>query len=228
MLAQVSHHPSSDNHEHHSHCPTPGIGQAAAHAFAAHGIRRLALCDINPASLKATASKLNESHKDLSILELETDTSSEVSITTAINSTISAFDRIDIAVNNAGIGGGGSHTHETSLSDWQRVIDVNQTGVWLCQRAQIRQMLTQEPLIPPPRGSRGVIVNVASMLGLVASSPGTPACAYTASKHAVVGLTRTDAVRYAGEGVRINAVCPGYVRTPLLGSSAVSFDSVVP
>lgn len=74
----------------------------------------------------------------------------------------------------------GAQTEDQVLSQWQRVMDVNVNGVWLCQRAQIRQMLKQDPLDSPPRGNRGVIVNTASMLGLVASSPTTRACVYTA------------------------------------------------
>lgn len=147
------------------------------------------------------------------------DTSKEDSVQSAIDQTVKTFGRIDIAVNNAGIGGKAKPTAEGDFADWQRVISVNLHGVWLCQRAQIRHMLQQEPLVPPPRGSRGVIVNVASMLGLVASSPTTPACEYTASKHGVVGLTRTDGVAYASQGIRINAICPGYIATPLLKSA---------
>lgn len=107
------------------------------------------------------------------------------------------------------------------LEDWQNVMAVNLNGVFLCQKAQIRQMLKQEPLDPLPRGSRGVIVNTASMLGLTGASPSTPATAYSASKHGVIGLTRTDALTYARQGIRINAMCPGYVATPLLKSAVV-------
>lgn len=117
------------------------------------------------------------------------DTSKEDSVNSAVNQTIKQFGRVDIAINNAGIGGAQKQTHDQELKDWQRVMDVNINGVWLCQRAQIRQMLKQEPLTPPPRGSRGVIVNTASMLGLVASSPVSAAVAYTTSKHGMFTLT---------------------------------------
>lgn len=152
------------------------------------------------------------------------DVSKEESINSAVDQTVQRFSRLDIAVNNAGIGVGGP-TDQLSLEDWRKVMSVNLDGLWLCQRAQIRQMLRQEPLDPPPRGNRGVIVNVASMLGLVASSPETPAVAYTSSKHGVVGLTRTDATMYASRGIRVNAICPGYVATPLLKEATVSPDS---
>lgn len=198
-----------------------GIGQYTAYALARYGLRQLALCDIRPEVLKDTTKELRKNHgDDIQLLSLEMDTSKEDSVHSAINDTVKAFFRLDIAVNNAGIGGIPKPTAENELEDWQRVMSVNLNGVWLCQRAQIRQMLKQDPLLPPPRGNRGVIVNVASMLGLVASSPGTPACAYTASKHGVVGLTKTDAVMYASQGIRINAMCPGYIATPLLKSAS--------
>lgn len=198
-----------------------GIGQYTAFALARHGVRQLALCDIRPGALKDTTSELRKRHgDDVQLLSIEMDTSKEDSVHSAINDTVQAFSRLDIAVNNAGIGGTPKPTAQNEFDDWQRVTSVNLNGVWLCQRAQIRQMLRQEPLVPPPRGNRGVIVNVASMLGLVASSPTTPACAYTASKHGVVGLTKTDAVAYASQGIRINAMCPGYVATPLLKSAS--------
>ncbi|KAK3679178.1 hypothetical protein LTR78_000739 [Recurvomyces mirabilis] len=192
-----------------------GIGQSTAYAFAAHGIRKLAIADINPTNLATTKAQLNQKYPDLEILTLETDTSNEKSVDSAIATTISKFSRLDIAVNNAGIGGEAA-TATLSLESWRKTMSVNLDGVWLCQRAQIRQMLTQNQIDPGPRGSRGVIVNVASMLGLVASSPLTPAVAYTASKHGVMGLTKTDAVMYAQQGIRVNAICPGYVGTPLL------------
>ena len=148
------------------------------------------------------------------------DTADEDSVNSAVDQTIKAFSRLDIAVNNAGIGGE-APTDQLEFTKWRKVLSINLDGVWLCQRAQIRQMLKQDPLDPPPRGNRGVIVNVASMLGLVASSPGTPAVAYTSSKHGVMGLTKTDATMYAPKGIRINAMCPGYVATPLLKAATV-------
>ncbi|KAF7187784.1 Levodione reductase [Pseudocercospora fuligena] len=199
-----------------------GIGQYTAYALAKHGVKRLALCDIRPEALEDTNDRLKTNHQDVEVLNVEMDTSREDSVKSAINQTVKAFDRIDIAINNAGIGGTPKPSHENTLEDFQKVVSINLNGVWLCQRSQILQMLKQEPLSPAPRGSRGVIVNVASMLGLVASSPGTPACAYTATKHGVMGLTKTDAVTYAKDGIRINAICPGYIATPLLKSATAA------
>lgn len=217
-----------------------GIGQYTAYALAQHGIRQLAICDINASSLETTSAQLRKSHKDLEILPLEMDVANEGSVRSAFRKTVDRFERLDVTVNNAGIGGAPTPTHETELSKWDKVIDVNVKGVWLCQREAIRYMLKQQALDAGPRGSRGVIVNVASMLGTVASSPGTPACAYTSSKHAVMGkhdidiqlrdstlrprlgMTKTDAVMYASQGIRINAICPGYVGTPLLKAATGS------
>lgn len=197
-----------------------GIGQHTAYALASYGVRQLALCDIRPEALGETAAELKKRHQDVEIIKIEMDTSIEDSVNSAIDQTVSKFSRLDIAINNAGIGGE-VPTDQLEFETWRKVLSVNLDGVWLCQRAQIRQMLKQQPLDPPPRGNRGVIVNVASMLGLVASSPGTPAVAYTSSKHGVMGLTKTDAVMYASRGIRINAMCPGYVATPLLQSATV-------
>ena len=118
-----------------------------------------------------------------------------------IAGTLGAFGRLDCAFNNAGVEGPGVPTHEHTEDDWDQVFSANIRGVWLCMRAEIAPMLA--------RGG-GAIVNAGSILGLVAVPN---AAAYCATKHAVVGLTRASALDYAGTGLRINAVCPGYVRT---------------
>lgn len=167
-----------------------GIGQYTAYALAQYGIKKLAICDINSSSLETTSSQLRKSYHDLEVIPLEMDVASESSVEAAFRKTIDRFQRLDVTVNNAGIGGTPTPSHETDLSKWQQVIDVNVKGVWLCQREAIRHMLRQTALDPGPRGSKGVIVNVASMLGTVGSSPNTPAVAYTSSKHAVMGTPR--------------------------------------
>jgi NAD(P)-dependent dehydrogenase (short-subunit alcohol dehydrogenase family) len=105
------------------------------------------------------------------------------------------------------------------MEDFQRVLAVNTTGVWLCQRAQIRQMLKQEKRTDSYRSYRGSIVNTASMYGLVGPTLNVPSTAYATSKHAVVGLSKADAIAFAPQGIKINALCPGYVATPLVMSS---------
>jgi len=194
--------------------PQPGIGQHAAYALARQGVRSFALLDRNP--ITSTAQHLQKHYPDVQIKSLSLDVSDEAAVDDSIAQTVHAFGRIDYALNNAGIGGALKTTDQVEAEDFERVLRVNTTGVWLCQRAQIRQMLKQDPLTSSPRSARGSIVNTASMYGIIAPSSNVPATAYAASKHAVVGLTRADALAFAGRGIRINALCPGYVLTPLV------------
>jgi NAD(P)-dependent dehydrogenase (short-subunit alcohol dehydrogenase family) len=162
----------------------------------------------------------------------------------SILQTVKKFGRIDVAVNVAGIAGNGKPTHENDEADWMGVVDINLHGVWRSQTSELKAMMKQEYVIPNtsphsiqdakkhkhpspsnthrnlgPRTGRGAIINVASMYGLVGPSPSIPSTQYTAAKHGVVGLTKADAIHYAQHGIRLNAICPGYILTPLLGSS---------
>lgn len=194
-----------------------GIGQYTAYALAHHGVKKIAIADINPIALQTTAKELKSRHPNLEIKSLEMDCSSETSIDSGIAETVKAFGRIDIAVNNAGIGSGEYTTANIPTKVWEKVINLNLNGVWMCQRAQIKQMLQQDSL--GQREGRGKIINIASMYGHVGSGPTLAATAYVASKHGVMGLTKADASMYAAQGIRINAMCPGYVNTPLLKAS---------
>lgn len=140
----------------------------------------------------------------------------EKAIDDSIQKTVKEFGRLDFAVNNAGIGGIIKTSDQIPKDDFEKVIAVNTTAVWQCQRAQIRQMLKQKKLTDSYRSYRGSIVNVASMYGLVAPPLNVPATAYATSKHAVIGLTRSDALAFAHKGIKINAISPGYVLTPLV------------
>jgi NAD(P)-dependent dehydrogenase (short-subunit alcohol dehydrogenase family) len=121
-----------------------------------------------------------------------------------IEQTVKTYGRLDFAVNNAGIEGQSAPTHECTEENWDKTIGVNLKGVWLCMKYEIPVMLKQ---------GKGAIVNIASIAGLV-GFPGLPA--YVASKHAGVGLTKTAALEYAKQDIRINAVCPGVIKTPMV------------
>ena len=121
-----------------------------------------------------------------------------------INTTVEKFGRLDVIVNNAGIGPSLLRTDQSTLKDWDKVIAVNQTGVFYCMKLALQQMLKQ---------GGGNIVNVASLAGLKASPNNI---SYSASKFAVVGMTKSAAMEYATKNIRVNAVCPGYTESALL------------
>ncbi|KAL4926330.1 SDR family NAD(P)-dependent oxidoreductase [Aspergillus undulatus] len=193
-----------------------GIGKATAFSFASHGVTRLALADINLTAAEAAARELTSKFTGIDVIPLGLDVRKEKSIVDAVAETTGRFGRIDYAVNNAGIGGPHDLSADHSLEEWRRTVDIDLNGVWMSSRAEIKVMLEQEKRKNSPRHNRGVIINVASMYGLVATSLNTPVVSYTAAKHGVIGLTRADAIAYAPKGIRINAVCPGYVATPLV------------
>ncbi|EXJ85877.1 hypothetical protein A1O1_06246 [Capronia coronata CBS 617.96] len=200
-----------------------GIGKATAFSFAKHGAKALAIADLNASAVKQVGAEIKKSFPAVEVLPLQLDVTNEQAIDDAVAATASKFGRIDYAVNNAGISGTLDASADLSTADWRKVVEVNMHGVWMSSRAEIRQMLKQEPLEPNSvRYGRGTIVNMASMYGVVGTAMHIPAVAYTASKHAVLGFTKTDAVAYASHGIRINAICPGYVATPLLKEATAS------
>ncbi|KAH8655195.1 3-oxoacyl-reductase [Xylariales sp. PMI_506] len=202
-----------------------GIGKHAALSFAKYGIQRLALADMNKEALATSIKSLQERYPNVEVLSLQMNVQNSAEVKYGIAETVQKFGRLDVAVNNAGIGGSGAQTHDVSEEEWIKVIDVDLHGVWRCQKEEISVMLGQEDL--GPRVGRGRIINVASMYGLIAPHSYISATAYTAAKHGVIGLTKGDGNAYGPLGIRINAISPGYVETPLVAQT-MSRDANAP
>src|SRR3954454_11408437 len=196
-----------------------GIGRATAVAMAREGAR-VAVADRAEETAADTVALINAAGGQA--IAIGGDVTKEADVAAMVARTVSAFGRIDCAFNNAGVatravGPAGQRIHELSQASFDAMLAVNLTGVFLCLKHEVAQMLTQ--------GGGGAVVNTASIAGLI----GLPTSAhYVAAKHGVVGLTKTAAMEYAQDGIRVNCVNPGYVKTPMTKETMETrFDEIM-
>lgn len=183
-----------------------GIGRAAAELFAGRGDRVVA-ADIDINAAKQTAELIAKAGGEAAAKDI--DIADETSVEQTISWIAAEFGRLDAAFNNAGVTDKHTSIIDMSRDQWQRMIDINLTGVFLCLKHEIRQMLEQEPI----EGVRGRVANTASGAAVM---PAPGLCHYTAAKHGVLGLARSVADEFGSQGIRANSVMPGMTDTPLL------------
>jgi NAD(P)-dependent dehydrogenase (short-subunit alcohol dehydrogenase family) len=184
-----------------------GIGKACAAAFARKGAK-VVVSDMVAKGGEETAQSIREAGGEAIFVRCDVSLSTDVAA--MVEATIRSFGRLDCACNNAGIGGAQAPTAEYPEEIWAKVLAVNLTGVWLCMKYEIPRLLAG--------GRGGAIVNMSSILGTVGFENSS---AYVASKHGIIGLSKAAALEYATLGIRVNAVCPGFIQTPILEEAGI-------
>lgn len=183
-----------------------GIGRATALAFAREGAS-VVVADRYEAGGQETVMMIRD--QGGAAFHVTCDVSQDTEVAQLVDATVRTYGRLDYACNNAGIEGTQAPTADYPVDQWDRVLAVNLTGVWLCMKHEI----------PAMSAHGGAIVNMASILGLVGFAN---AAAYTAAKHGVVGLTKVAAIEYATQGIRVNAICPAFIATPMLEHAGIT------
>jgi len=187
-----------------------GLGKACAIAAAGEGAN-VAIADLKTPSTDKTMEELKQVIPNLVFIECDVSVFKQVE--SAVQQVIKTFSTLDIALNNAGIGGQANKVGEMPESDWLKVININLNGIFYCMKHELKWMIQQK---------KGVIVNMSSILGKVGFANSAH---YVAAKHGIIGLTQTAALEYATEGIRINAMCPGFIETPLLTHAGITKNS---
>jgi NAD(P)-dependent dehydrogenase (short-subunit alcohol dehydrogenase family) len=187
-----------------------GIGKACAIEAAKEGAN-VAVADFKSANGDKALLEIKKENSKAIFIECDVSVFAQVQM--AIQKVISTFGTLDVALNNAGIGGESNKVGDMTEQAWLKVIGVNLNGVFNCMKHELTQMSKQK---------KGVIVNMSSILGKVGFANSSH---YVAAKHGIIGLTQTAALEYATDGIRINAICPGFIETPLLTNAGITKDS---